>query len=114
MSTAKRVAVIVLVIVGIVAAVYAFEYLTVGIHALPAWVPGGHKGRRGHYHKYGAILAVVALACFASAGYIAYRARGKNGASGTDSSAPTSAPGAGTSGGDATSLLGGGDVPQAE
>ncbi len=113
MSTAKWVGIIVLVVVGIAAAVFAFEYLTVAIHALPSWVPGKHHGR-GHYHKRGAILAVVAIACFAGAGYIAYRARAKGGASGTGSAVPPAAPAAGAPGQDASSLLGGGDAPQPE
>jgi hypothetical protein len=112
MSTAQKVGIIVLVIVGVVAAVFAFEYLTVSIHALPSWVPGKHHGR-GHYHKRGAVLAVVALACFGAAGYLIYRARSHGGDAGTTPVAPTPAPAAEAPAQDAGSLLGGGDeTPQ--
>jgi hypothetical protein len=100
-----------LVIVGVIAAVYAFEYLTVSIHALPSWVPGKHHGR-GHYHKRGAVLAVVAVACFGAAGYLIYRARSHGGAGSTPvAPTPAAAPEAPAS--DAGSLLTGGDeTPQ--
>ena len=107
MSTAQRVGIIVLIIVGVVAAVFAFEYLTVAIHALPSWVPGKHHGR-GHYHKRGAILAVVALACFGGAGYLIYRARA-NGSAAAGPTTPAAGPTASTTGQDAGSLLTGGD-----
>ena len=103
-----------MIIVGIVAAVYAFEYLTVSIHALPSWVPGKHHGR-GHYHKRGAIIGVIALACFGGAGYIFYRARSKGKAAGSDTAAapevttPAAAPAQ-----DASSLLGGTEEPPTE
>jgi hypothetical protein len=109
MSTAQRVAIIVLVIVGVVAAVYAFEYLTVAIHSLPSWVPGKHHGR-GHYHKRGAILAVIALVCFGGAGYLIYRGRSKGGAAGEGPATPAPAPAVAESPAqDAGSLLTGGD-----
>ncbi len=109
---------IVLIVVGVVAAVYAFEYLTVAIHHLPSWVPGRHHGR-GHYHKRGGILAVIAIACFGGAGYIFYRARAKGGAAGPDSTptpatTATTAPTTGTPAQDASSLLGGAEEPPKE
>ena len=107
MSTAQRVGIIVLIIVGVVAAVFAFEYLTVAIHALPSWVPGKHHGR-GHYHKRGAILAVIALACFGGAGYLIYRARSA-GSTGDGAATPTATPTGTATGQDAGSLLTGGD-----
>jgi H+/Cl- antiporter ClcA len=72
----KWIGVIILVIIGILAAIVAIEYLTVSIHSLPSWIPGhktGHYKGRGHYHKRGAVAAVIALAAFVAAGYWAYR-----------------------------------------
>ena len=109
MSTAQRVATIVLIIVGVIAAVYAFEYLTVSIHALPSWVPGKHHGR-GHYHKRGAIFAVIALACLGGAGYLIYRAAAvAGGGSDAPAATPAAPPTAEATGQDAGSLLTGGD-----
>ena len=74
----KWLGVIVLVIVGALAAYVAVEYFTVGIHALPSYIPG-HKAAvpghlyRGHYRKRGAVAALVALVCFVVAGLLAYR-----------------------------------------
>ena len=65
--------IIVLIVVGIIAAVFAFEYLTVGIGHLPSWVPGHAAHKRGHEHKRGAIAALIALAAFVGAGYLIYR-----------------------------------------
>jgi uncharacterized membrane protein YidH (DUF202 family) len=71
----KWIGVIILVIIGILAAIVAIEYLTVSIHSLPSWIPGhktGFRGR-GHYHKRGAIAAFIALVAFVIAGFWAYR-----------------------------------------
>ena len=68
----KWIGVIILVIIGILAAIVAVEYLTVSIHNLPSFIPGHHHGR-GKYHKRGAIAAVIAVVAFAGAGYWAYR-----------------------------------------
>ena len=68
----KWIWVIVLVIVGVLAAIVAFEYLTVSIHNLPSYIPGRHRGR-GHYHKRGAGAALVALVAFVGAGFLTYR-----------------------------------------
>jgi uncharacterized membrane protein required for colicin V production len=68
----KWIAVIVLVIIGILAAFVAIEYLTVAIHALPSYIPG-HKHGRGHYRKRGAVAAVIAFVAFVVAGFLAYR-----------------------------------------
>jgi uncharacterized protein YxeA len=86
--------IIVLVVVGIIAAVFAFEYLTVGIGHLPTWVPGhvtpkalpasgkcpgvlhmkgNHCYATGHSHKRGALAAVIALAAFVGAGWMIYK-----------------------------------------
>ena len=74
----KWFAVIVLVIIGLLATFVAVEYLTVSIHALPSYIPGhkaaypGHS-ERGHYHKRGAIAALIALVAFVVAGFLALR-----------------------------------------
>lgn len=68
----KWIWVIVLVIIGVLAAIVAVEYLTVSIHALPSFIPGRHKGR-GHYHKRGAVAALIAFVAFVIAGYLTYR-----------------------------------------
>jgi accessory gene regulator protein AgrB len=66
--------VIVLVIIGIIAALVAAEYLTVSIHAVPTWM-GRHHGR-GHYRKRGAAAVLVAIIAFVGAGYLFFRIRG--------------------------------------
>jgi hypothetical protein len=68
----KWIWVIILGIIGVLAAIVAVEYLTVSIHNLPSFIPGRHPGR-GHYHKRGAIAAVIALLAFIGAGFLAYR-----------------------------------------
>jgi len=70
----KWIAVVVLVIIGVLAAVVAVEYLTVSIHSLPSFIPG-RKHVPGHYHKRGAIAAVIALIAFAGAAVLAVRFR---------------------------------------
>jgi len=65
--------IIVLAVVGIIAAVFAYEYLAVSIGHLPSWVPGHVAHKKGHLHKRGAIAAVIALAAFAGAGYLLYK-----------------------------------------
>ncbi|MGH9207018.1 MAG: hypothetical protein ACRD1G_10740, partial [Acidimicrobiales bacterium] len=70
----KWIWVIVLVIIGALAAFVAIEYFTVSIHALPSYIPGhkvghGHYGG-GHYRKRGAAAAVVAFVALAGAGYL--------------------------------------------
>jgi uncharacterized membrane protein required for colicin V production len=70
----KWIAVIVLVIIGVLAAFVAIEYLTVAIHALPSYIPGHKAGHgHGHYRKRGAFAALIALIAFVVAGYLAYR-----------------------------------------
>jgi H+/Cl- antiporter ClcA len=68
----KWIAVVVLVIIGVLAAIVAFEYLTVSVHSLPSWIPGHHRGN-GRYHKRGAVAAVIALVAFVVAGWLSYR-----------------------------------------
>jgi hypothetical protein len=68
----KWIPVIILVIVGALAAFVAVEYLTVSIHSLPSYIPGRKRGF-GHYHKRGAIAAFIAFVAFVVAGFLAYR-----------------------------------------
>jgi hypothetical protein len=65
--------IILLGVVGIIAAVFAFEYLTVGIGHLPSWVPGHIAHKRGHLHKRGVIAAGIAVVAFAGAGILLYK-----------------------------------------
>ena len=68
----KWLPVILLAIVGVLAGIVAFEYLTVAIHALPSWIPGGHPGK-GHYHTRGAAAGLIAVVALGFAGFLAYR-----------------------------------------
>ncbi|HEY7915750.1 MAG TPA: hypothetical protein VIC86_02135 [Acidimicrobiales bacterium] len=73
----KWIWVILLVIIGALAAFVAIEYFTVSIHSLPSYIPGhkaahGHYGG-GHYRKRGAAAAVVAFVALGAAGYLTYR-----------------------------------------
>jgi hypothetical protein len=70
----KWLGVILLTILGVVAAIVAVEYLAVPIHSLPSFIPGKHNVN-GHYHKRGAVAAVIAIVAFVAAGYWAYRIR---------------------------------------
>ena len=67
--------IVALIVVGIVAAVFAAEYLTTGIGHLPSWVPGHHHGERGHMRKRGYAAGLVAIVCFAGAGWLIYKDR---------------------------------------
>jgi uncharacterized membrane protein YidH (DUF202 family) len=69
----KWIWVILLAIIGILAAIVAIEYFVVPIHSLPSYIPGYHHHRRGHYHKRGAIAALIAIIALGAAGYLAYR-----------------------------------------
>ncbi len=76
----KWILVIILLIVAGLAAFVAFEYFTVGIHALPSYIPGheatvrGHKhGPRGHYRKRGAAAAVISFILLVIAGWLTAR-----------------------------------------
>lgn len=62
---------IILGVLGIIMAVAAIEYLTVSIHALPAFMGGHHA--RGHYHTRGAICGLIAFVLIALAAYLALR-----------------------------------------
>lgn len=98
----KWLGVIVLTVIGIVAAVFAIEYFTVMIGHLPSWIPGHtsklHHGhlKYGHYRKRGAISAFIALLAFAGAGFLTYR-NVKSADKGDDATTPAPSAGAGAS-----------------
>jgi uncharacterized membrane protein len=66
---------VILVIVGILALVVAVIYLTTSIHSLPSFIPGKHVGVNGHYHKRGAIAAVIGIVLIAIGAVIGLRGR---------------------------------------
>jgi uncharacterized membrane protein len=68
----KWVLVVVLAIIGVLAAIVAIEYFTVQIHSLPSFIPGRHAVY-GHYRKRGAFAALVAIVAFVAAGLLAAR-----------------------------------------
>ena len=86
----NRLWIILLVVVGIVAAVFAFEYLSHSIYHLPTWVPGNAHGHltkngkpvRGKESKRGYVAAVVAVLAFVGAGWLIYKDRMANRSSG--------------------------------
>ncbi len=83
----KWIGVAVLVVIGIIAAFVAIEYLVVPIHSLPSFFPG-HKNINGHYRKRGAIAAVVAVVAFGAAVLLTVRFT----RSGSERTAPAPAP----------------------
>lgn len=70
----KWVLVVVLAIIGVLAAIVAIEYFVVPIHSLPSFIPG-HKATAGHYRKRGAAAALVAVVALVAAGLLAARFR---------------------------------------
>jgi len=68
----KWLAVVLLAIIGLLAAFVAIEYFTVSIHALPSYIPG-HRSVNGHYHKRGAVAALVAIVALAGSAVLAFR-----------------------------------------
>jgi hypothetical protein len=88
----KMLAVLVLVILGVLAAITAGIYLAVPIHSLPSFIPGKHPVT-GHYHKRGAAAAAIALVLFVAAGFLAiyFRRTGTSGGARSRSSASPSA-----------------------
>jgi hypothetical protein len=73
LSAMKWVGVIILVVVGLIAAFVAIEYFTVQIHALPSYLPGRVAIKYGHYRKRGAVAALIAIIAFVVAGVLAVR-----------------------------------------
>jgi hypothetical protein len=66
----RWIAVVLLAIIGVLAAIAAAIYLAVPIHSLPSFVPGQHSGG-GTYHKRGAVAALISLVAFVAAGGLA-------------------------------------------
>jgi hypothetical protein len=69
----KWVGVIILVVVGVLAAFVAIEYFTVQIHSLPSYIPGHVALKYGHYRKRGAVAALIAIVAFGGAAFWAWR-----------------------------------------
>jgi hypothetical protein len=69
----KWIGVIILAVVGILAAIVAVEYLTTPIHSLPSIIGGHHT--RGHYHKRGYAALLVAVVALGGAVYLTLRIR---------------------------------------
>jgi hypothetical protein len=86
----------VLIIIGIVAAVFAVEYLSNSIYHLATWVPGNQHGQlnaagkpvRGHEYKRGYAAVVIAIVAFGGAGWLIYKNQlaAKSGGSGPSAS----------------------------
>jgi len=68
----KWLAVVLLAIVGLLAAFVCFEYLTVSIHSLPSYIPG-HRSVNGKYHVRGAIAGLIAIVALAGSAVLAIR-----------------------------------------
>jgi hypothetical protein len=68
----KWLPVVVLGIIGVLAAIVCVEYLTVSIHALPSFIPG-QRPVNGHYHVRGAFAGLVAVVALAGAVVLALR-----------------------------------------
>lgn len=69
----KWIWVIILAVIGVLAAIVAIEWLTVPIHSLPSFIGGKHI--RGHYKRRGEALALVAVVALGGAVYLAVRFR---------------------------------------
>ncbi len=75
MSSSARWAIsAILAVLGVLALVVAVIYLTVPIHSLPSFIPGKHPVN-GHYHKRGAIAAVIGIVLLAIAVVVGLRGR---------------------------------------
>ena len=95
----KWIWIVVLIVIGIVAAVFAVEYLTHSISQLPSWVPGTKHGQlnslgkpvRGHEYKRGYVAVFVAVVAFAWAGWLIYKNQvaDKAADAGSDASVPS-------------------------
>ncbi len=70
----KWIGVIILGVIGVIAAFIAIEWLTQPIHSLPSFL-GGHPHKHGHYTRRGDAVAVVAVLALGGAAYLAYSIR---------------------------------------
>ena len=86
----KWVLVIVLAIIGVLAAIVAIEYFVVPIHSLPSFIPG-HHATAGHYRKRGAVAALIAVVALVAAGVLAIRFRREDAAPATASASASTA-----------------------
>jgi hypothetical protein len=73
-SSARWVVCGILAVLGVLALVVAVIYLTVPIHSIPSFIPGKHPVN-GHYHKRGAVAAVIGIVLLAIAAVIGLRDR---------------------------------------
>jgi hypothetical protein len=73
-SSARWVVCGILAVLGVLALVVAVIYLTVPIHSIPSFIPGKHPVN-GHYHKRGAVAAVIGIVLLAIAAVIGLRSR---------------------------------------
>jgi uncharacterized membrane protein len=74
-STVKWVIVGVCAVLGVIALIYAVIYVAVGIHSLPAFVPGQVAHVNGHYHKRALLCAVIGVVLLAIAAMVGISAR---------------------------------------
>jgi uncharacterized membrane protein len=72
-NSAKWAVCAIIAIVGVLALVVAVIYFTESIHSLPSFIPGKHAGVNGHYHKRGAIAAVIGIVLLAVAAVVGFR-----------------------------------------
>ena len=96
-SSARWVICAILAVVGVLALVVAVIYLTVPIHSLPSFIPGKHPVN-GHYHKRGAVAAVIGIVLLAIAAVVGLRSRSGMATTvgSTSDSANVASPGAAT------------------
>jgi len=71
----KWVIFLVTAVLGVIALIYAVIYLSVGIHSLPAFVPGHKAGVNGHYHKRALLTGVIGVVLLAISAMMAISAR---------------------------------------
>jgi hypothetical protein len=90
-STVKWVICGVCAVLGVIALIYAVIYLAVGIHSLPAFVPGQVAHVNGHYHKRAALCAVIGVVLLAIAAMVGISAR-RTAVAGTTASGLESTP----------------------
>ena len=73
-SSARWVVCGIFAVLGVLALVVAVIYLTVPIHSIPSFIPGKHPVN-GHYHKRGAVAAVIGIVLLAIAVVVGLRSR---------------------------------------